>query len=85
VESGWLAPQKRLFTKDDQGRPSDKTLGHYLGELDELQRLSAFFQASPPEGKTPDLAAWFKSLLNAGKYKVLDFESPGSGGSDTRH
>lgn len=85
VESGWLAPRKRLFMRDEQGATSGKTLGHYLKELDELGRLSAFFQASPPEGDNPDFAEWFKSLLGAGKYAVLDLGTPGDGEGETRH
>ena len=85
LQKGWLDPGRPLFTAPEPGGQTNETLSHYLRELDDLQRVSTFYQASPQSERQPDFTGWVKSLLGAGKYSILDHEKPGDSGDKTRH
>jgi len=72
VGMGWMDPQGFMFCPQDEDQGEAASLGEYLGELDELARVAAFFKASPARNTPHGLARRFKSLLGAGRYRLLD-------------
>lgn len=66
---GWIAPDKLIFVsaKDDVSEPTP--LGHYLKELDELERLSALYKAVPHSGF--DFVSVLRDIHQSGQYRLI--------------
>ena len=68
LQEGWIDPEKPIFVeKDGEVEPPIK-LKHYLRELDELSRISAFYKSMEPSF---DFIHFVKNLNENGKYRII--------------
>lgn len=69
MKAGWIAPDKPIFVsaKDKESEPA--SLGHYLKELDELEKLSAIYKAAPHSDF--DFVGVLKNLHQSGQYRLI--------------
>lgn len=85
VEKGWLNLKQTLFTSSEEPESDNRTLRDYLADLDDLQRISALFKATPRKKPSNDLANKLKALLSADRYSSLLQGGQESGNQKTRH
>ncbi len=85
VEKGWLKPKQTLFASSEDPESDNRTLRDYLADLDDLQRISALFKATPQKKPSNDLANKLKALLGAERYSFLLQGRQGSSDVNTRH
>jgi RNA polymerase sigma factor (sigma-70 family) len=73
VKSGWIDPDRPVFTEKHGSVDPPASLGHYMKEMNELKQLSAIYHSVPPSNF--DFVESVRDIYKKSRYHVVsDFK-----------